>query len=76
VQFQTLSNTDIPLQETWRNYALVNVSGIFGPMLAGHMADYKFLGRKYTMVIGALITSEFYFILVLSSTVLNANSDG
>lgn len=44
--------------ETWRNYALVNVSGIFGPMLAGHMANYKFLGRKYTMVIGALITSK------------------
>jgi len=43
--------------ETWRNYALVNVAGIFGPILAGHMADYKYLGRKYTMVIGALITS-------------------
>jgi hypothetical protein len=43
--------------DSWRNYALVNVSGIFGPMLAGHMANYRLLGRKYTMVIGALITS-------------------
>lgn len=43
---------------TWRNYALANVSGIFGPMLAGHMANYKYLGRKYTMVIGALVTSK------------------
>lgn len=46
---------------TWRNYALVNVSGIFGPMLAGHMANYPLLGRKYTMVIGALITMAFFF---------------
>jgi len=46
---------------TWRNYALVNVAGIFGPMLAGHMANYKLLGRRYTMVIGALITMAFFF---------------
>jgi hypothetical protein len=50
---------NISTYETWRNYALVNVCGIFGPMLAGHMANYKLLGRKYTMVIGALITSMF-----------------
>jgi sugar phosphate permease len=74
VQFQILSNTDVLLQETWRNYALVNVSGIFGPMLAGHMADYKFLGRKYTMVIGALVTSEF-FVLLSSFMVFLTNSD-
>jgi len=54
--FGTLSN-DV----TWRNYALVNICGIFGPMLAGHMANYKILGRKYTMVIGALITMAFFF---------------
>jgi len=55
-EFAVLSN-----YETWRNYALVNVCGIFGPMLAGHMANYKYLGRKYTMVIGALITMGFFF---------------
>jgi len=54
--FGTLSNN-----VTWRNYALVNICGIFGPMLAGHMANYKVLGRKYTMVIGALITMAFFF---------------
>lgn len=48
----------ITADESWRNYALVNVASIFGPMLAGHMADWKVLGRKYTMVIGALITSK------------------
>ncbi|KAK9770684.1 hypothetical protein SCAR479_12669 [Seiridium cardinale] len=47
--------------DTWRNYALTNVSGIFGPMLAGWMCDLKFLGRKYTMVIGALVTMAFFF---------------
>lgn len=47
--------------ETWRNYALVNFAGIPGPMLAGHMANYKLLGRKYTMVIGAIVTMAFFF---------------
>ncbi|KAL1884016.1 Filamentous Growth Regulator [Diaporthe australafricana] len=47
--------------ETWRNYALVNVSSIFGPMLAGWMCDLPLLGRRYTMVIGALMTMVFFF---------------
>jgi hypothetical protein len=55
-QFADTSN-----YETWRNYAIVNVAGVFGPMLAGHMANYRLLGRKYTMVIGALITMAFFF---------------
>lgn len=44
--------------ETWRNYALVQVCGIFGPILGGYMSNIRILGRRYTMVIGALITSE------------------
>lgn len=52
---------NISTYDTWRNYALVNVSGIPGPMLAGYMANWKFLGRKYTMVIGALTTMAFFF---------------
>lgn len=43
---------------TWRNYAIVNVCGIFGPVLAGGLCDIKALGRKWTMVIGALVTSK------------------
>ena len=39
---------------TWRNYALVNFSGIWGPVLAGWMCG-TVLGRKYTMVVGALV---------------------
>lgn len=45
---------------TWRNYTLVNLSSIFGPVLAGFLARTK-LGRKYTMVVGALSTSEIPF---------------
>ena len=42
--------------ETWRNYALVQVCGIFGPVLGAVMCNWRPLGRKYTMVIGALVT--------------------
>jgi hypothetical protein len=45
---------------TWRNYAIVNMCGIFGPVLAGYMCATP-LGRKYTMVIGALVTMAFFF---------------
>lgn len=42
---------------TWRNYAIVNMCGIWGPVAAGFMCEWKVLGRRGTMVIGALITS-------------------
>lgn len=45
---------------TWRNYTLVNFSGIWGPVLAGWMCGTR-LGRKYTMVVGALVTMAFFF---------------
>ncbi|KAJ4340217.1 Filamentous Growth Regulator [Ascochyta clinopodiicola] len=45
---------------TWRNYTLVNFSGIWGPILAGYMCHTR-LGRKHTMVIGALVTMSFFF---------------
>ncbi|KAK1754377.1 hypothetical protein QBC47DRAFT_447307 [Echria macrotheca] len=47
--------------ESWRNYALVNVSSIFGPFLAGWMCNRRLLGRRYTMLIGALTTAAFFF---------------
>ncbi|KAF2423200.1 MFS general substrate transporter [Tothia fuscella] len=47
---------------TWRNYALVNFSGIGGPVLAGFMCHSRFFwGRRGTMVIGALVTMVFFF---------------
>ena len=46
---------------TWRNYFITNTVGIFGPVLAGFMCNWKYLGRRYTMAIGALITMAFFF---------------
>ncbi|KAI1346379.1 major facilitator superfamily domain-containing protein [Xylaria sp. FL0043] len=45
----------------WRNYTLANISGIPGPILAGLLCNIKWLGRRYTMVIGALVTMAFFF---------------
>ncbi|KAL8363501.1 hypothetical protein RB601_009324 [Gaeumannomyces tritici] len=50
---------DVSTYSRWRNYMLVNVSGIFGPVLAGFLCNVKILGRRYTMVIGALATMAF-----------------
>jgi len=46
---------------TYRDYAIVNVCSIFGPMIAGGLVEIPFLGRRYTMVIGALLTMTFLF---------------
>jgi hypothetical protein len=43
---------------TWRNYVLAQISAIFGPLVAGYLCRIPQIGRKYTMVIGALLTSE------------------
>jgi len=47
--------------EKWRNYALTNISGIFSPILAAWMCNIPLLGRRYTMLIGALLTATFFF---------------
>lgn len=47
--------------DTWRNYALTNVSGIFGPVLAAWLCERPALGRRYTMSVGALATMAFFF---------------
>ncbi|KAF3765613.1 hypothetical protein M406DRAFT_355989 [Cryphonectria parasitica EP155] len=52
---------DVSTYDSWRNYALVNISGIPGPILAGWMCNLPILGRRYTMVIGALATAAFFF---------------
>ncbi|ETI26190.1 hypothetical protein G647_02967 [Cladophialophora carrionii CBS 160.54] len=46
---------------TWRNYMITNTVGIFGPVLAGFMCNWRLLGRRYTMVIGALVSMAFFF---------------
>jgi hypothetical protein len=52
---------------TWRNYAIVNFAGIFGPVLAGVMCNSCFLQRRGTMIVGALTTMVFFFAFVISS---------
>ncbi|KAL6232212.1 hypothetical protein BDW75DRAFT_25098 [Aspergillus navahoensis] len=47
---------------TWRNYAITNACGIFGPILAGCMCRLRWCwGRRGTMIIGALVTMVFFF---------------
>jgi len=46
---------------TWRNYMITNTVGIFGPVAAGFLCNWKYLGRRYTMVIGALTSMAFFF---------------
>ncbi|KAL2864284.1 MFS transporter [Aspergillus lucknowensis] len=47
---------------TWRNYAITNACGIFGPILAGFMCRSRwFWGRRGTMIVGALVTMVFFF---------------
>lgn len=42
----------------WRNYAITNACGIPGPIVAGYLCRTKLLGRKYTMVIGGMVSRE------------------
>jgi len=44
----------------WRNYFISNSVSVFGPVLAGWMCTTR-LGRRYTMVIGALVSCAFFF---------------
>ncbi|MCJ1403548.1 hypothetical protein MMC11_006771 [Xylographa trunciseda] len=46
---------------TWRNYAIVNMCGVWGPVLAGFLCNLRLLGRRGTMVVGALVTMVFFF---------------
>lgn len=52
---------DTPPSITWRNYAIVNMCGVWGPVLAGFMCDVRWLGRRGTMIIGSLVTMGFLF---------------
>jgi len=53
---------------TYRDYAIVNTFSIFGPMIAGVLVEIRFLGRRYTMAIGALLTMTFLFAYTAART--------
>ncbi|KAK0643144.1 major facilitator superfamily domain-containing protein [Cercophora newfieldiana] len=55
------ANQEVTPDEKWRNYAVINLSSIFGPFLAGYLCNRRLLGRRYTMLIGAMVTSAFFF---------------
>ncbi|GFG07885.1 uncharacterized MFS-type transporter PB1E7.08c [Aspergillus udagawae] len=46
---------------TWRNYAINQVSGLAGPIFAAILVESKFLGRRGTMALGALLTMVLQF---------------
>lgn len=45
----------------WRNYLLANISSIVGPIIAAGLCEVRFLGRRGTMVVGAIGTAVFFF---------------
>ena len=46
---------------TWRNYAINQVAGLFGPVIAGILVETKGCGRRGTLAIGAFITMVLQF---------------
>lgn len=46
---------------TWRNYAVNQVAGLFGPAIAAVLVETNFVGRRRTLAIGALITMVLQF---------------
>ncbi|KAF2772967.1 MFS general substrate transporter [Teratosphaeria nubilosa] len=46
---------------TWRNYAINQICGLFGPIVAGILVETRFFGRKGTLAFGALITMILQF---------------
>jgi hypothetical protein len=46
---------------TWRDYAINQVAGLFGPLIAAALVESKFIGRRGTLAIGALITMVLQF---------------
>ena len=46
---------------TWRNYAVNQVCGIFGPIIAAFLVEARWLGRRGTLATGATITTALQF---------------
>ncbi|KIX10422.1 uncharacterized protein Z518_01504 [Rhinocladiella mackenziei CBS 650.93] len=45
----------------WRNYALNQVAGLFGPIIAAVLVETRFVGRRGTLATGAAITTALQF---------------
>ena len=46
---------------TWRDYAINQVAGLFGPIIAALLVESKFFGRRGTLAVGAVITMVLQF---------------
>ncbi|KAL4911492.1 hypothetical protein BDW74DRAFT_164943 [Aspergillus multicolor] len=46
---------------TWRNYAINQVAGLVGPVIAAVLVEHRLLGRRGTLAIGAAITTALQF---------------
>ena len=45
----------------WRDYAINQTCGLFGPIIAGVLVETRFVGRRGTLAIGALMTMALQF---------------
>lgn len=46
---------------TWRDYAINQIAGLFGPLIAAVLVESKVMGRRGTLAIGALVTMLLQF---------------
>lgn len=50
-----------PSDTVWRNYAINQVAGLAGPIIAAVLVETRLIGRRGTLAIGALITTALQF---------------
>ena len=46
---------------TWRNYAINQVAGLAGPIIAAGLVETQYIGRRGSLAIGAAVTMAFQF---------------
>ncbi|KAL2826113.1 major facilitator superfamily domain-containing protein [Aspergillus cavernicola] len=46
---------------TWRNYAINQVAGLVGPVIAALLIELRLFGRRRTLAVGAAITTALQF---------------
>jgi hypothetical protein len=56
---KTSAGNDV--ETVWRNFAINHIVGLGGPIIAGVLVETKFVGRRGTLAIGALITMVLQF---------------
>ena len=46
---------------TWRDYAINQIAGLFGPLIAAVLVETRFIGRRGSLAIGAALTMVLQF---------------